>query len=92
MKVRYTPRARQDLAAIHAFIVDRNPAAAQTVVRSIRDAVRQIADQPYASIRTNDADVRLKLVRRYRYKIFYSVSDGVLVLHIRHPSRGPDWR
>lgn len=92
MKVRYTPRARQDLAAIYTFILDKSPSAAQAVARSIRDAVRQIADQPYASIRTNDPDIRMKLVRRYRYKIFYSVHDDVAVLHIRHPSRGPDWR
>ena len=32
--------------------------------------VRSIAEQPYGSERTNDPDIRLRIVRRYRYKIY----------------------
>jgi toxin ParE1/3/4 len=36
--------------------------------------------------------VRMKVVRRYRYKIFYRVTgETVEILHVRHTSRRP-WR
>ncbi len=35
-------------------------------------------------------DIRVKVVRRYRYKIFYSVSgDSIEIVHIRHTARRP---
>jgi plasmid stabilization system protein ParE len=38
-------------------------------------------------------DVRMKMVRPYGYKIFFAASEtSIEILHIRHPSRGPEWR
>ena len=46
---------------------------------------------PQASQRTDNRMVRVKIVRRYRYKIFYRIVDDrtVEILHVRHTSRRP---
>jgi plasmid stabilization system protein ParE len=42
--------------------------------------------------RTDDPDIRVHVVHRYRYKIFYAVAgDAVEIIHVRHTSRRP-WR
>jgi plasmid stabilization system protein ParE len=53
--------------------------------------IHLIAEQPLASQRTDDPDVRVKSVRRYRYRIFYSIADEntVEIVHVRHTSRRP---
>ena len=55
-------------------------------------AVEFIADRPEGSERTDDPRVRVKIVVRYRYKIFYRLVDrDVEIVHVRHSSRRP-WR
>jgi plasmid stabilization system protein ParE len=50
--------------------------------------VQFIAEHPEASERTDDPAVRVKIVRRYRYKIFYSIGGDVIeIVHVRHASR-----
>jgi plasmid stabilization system protein ParE len=39
----------------------------------IKAAIMQLRDQPSSGYRTNDLDIRAKLVGRYPYKIFYRV-------------------
>ena len=92
MRVRYTPRARRDIGQIYAYLNKRSPSGAFNVLAAIYAGVRFIAHRPEASERTDDANVRVKVVRRYRYKIFYCVTaDIVEILHIRHTSRRP-WK
>ena len=56
-----------------------------------RFRIETIATTPNAAERTDDRSVRLKIVPKYRYKIFYSVVDKetVDILHVRHRSRRP---
>jgi plasmid stabilization system protein ParE len=60
-------------------------------VRAIHDSIQLIAQNPYASERTNDADIRVKVIQRYSYKIFYRIidADTIRIIHIRHTSRRP---
>jgi plasmid stabilization system protein ParE len=60
-------------------------------LRAIYAGIHLIAEQPLGSPRTDDADIRVKIVRRYRYKIFYTLPDAntVEILHIRHTARRP---
>ena len=59
-------------------------------MRAIYAGIQLIGEQPLASPKTDVPHVRAKVVRRYRYKIFYAiVPDGVEILHIRHTSRAP---
>ena len=90
MKVRYRERALADLEEISAFIGERSPIGTINVLAAIHSAVRDVASNPLASRQTSDPEVRVKIVRRYLYKIFYTVGDGEIeILHVRHGARRP---
>jgi toxin ParE1/3/4 len=92
MRVRYTPRALRDIKRVNAYLNERSPSGALNVSAAIYAGVRFIAERPEASERTDDPNVRVKVVRRYRYKIFYGVTENTVeILHVRHPSRRP-WK
>ena len=92
MRVRYTLRARGDIDRIYEYLDKRSPSGAHNVLLAIYAGVQFIAERPEASERTNDPNVRVKVVRRYRYKIFYNiVGESVEILHVRHASRRP-WK
>jgi toxin ParE1/3/4 len=93
MRVRYSFKALADVDEIRKYLEQRSPTGAFNVVQAINASVRSIADHPYAFERTSDPQIRMKVVRPYRYKIFYSIigDDTVEILHIRHTSRRP-WR
>lgn len=76
---------------IFNYLNERSPSGARNVLRAIADAVDSIAAQPLASRRTSDPDVRVKVIGRYRYKIFYAVvaNEFVEIIHIRHAARRP---
>jgi len=65
----------------------------KNVLRSIHDAINDLAEHPLASPRTSVSDIRVKILGRYRYKIFYSMTDDgfVEIIHVRHAARRP-WR
>jgi toxin ParE1/3/4 len=90
MKVRYTPVAFADRERIFEYLRERSPTGARNVLASIRQTVQLLRDHPYSGYKTNDPDVRVKLVTRYPYKIFYRVrEDTIEIAHIRHTSRRP---
>ncbi len=91
MKVRYRARALADLDDIFRFLNERSPTGAGNVLRALAEAIDSVAEHPLASPRTSDPDVRVKILGRYRYKIFYSVVGDELVeiIHIRHAARRP---
>lgn len=92
MIVRYTPRAEGDLEAILLYISESSPSGASSVWHSITKAVDGLADNPEIGVKTRVSGVRVRLVVRYPYKVFYRVrEDAVEILHIRHAARR-DWR
>lgn len=45
---------------------------------------------PQSGLQTSVADIRVKILGRYRYKIFYSVGeDTIEIVHVRHAARRP---
>ena len=58
-------------------------------MRAIYAAIHLIAEQPYAYRRTDDPEIRVAILRRYYYKIYYSILDEntVEIVHVRHASR-----
>jgi len=81
MKVFYRERALADLEDIVAYLQDRSPTGARKVATSIYAAIAEIAENPTGARRTSDPTVRVKVVSRYGYKIFYSVgADAVEIL------------
>ncbi len=91
MRLRYRAQALSDIDEIYRYLEERSPAGAHNVLRALYAGIHIIAERPYASQRTNDPEVRVKIMLRYRYKIFYRIvgGDTVEIMHIRHSSRRP---
>ena len=91
MNVVYRQRALADIDDIFQYLQERNPAGARNVMRAIHDGIRIIGRLPYASRRTSNPEIRVRIVPRYRYKIFYRIidADTIRIIHIRHASRRP---
>ena len=92
MKVEYAVRAVRDLTEIGAYYrtaADERIAAA--VGEQIARIIHLVAREPHIAPRlTQRPDVRVVLVLRYPYKIFYRVHDDVVeILHVRHTARRP---
>jgi plasmid stabilization system protein ParE len=88
MNVRYRERALADLDDISRYLATRSPTGPLNVLDAIRAAVVDIAEHPLSARPTSDPLIRMKIVRRYPYKIFYSVeADGIEILHVRHAAR-----
>jgi toxin ParE1/3/4 len=90
MKLRFTSRAAQDLAAIADYIRARNPAAAQRVRAAILQSLQNLVLFPQAGRAQTVAGVRKLVTRKYPYLVYYTVdetSEEVIVLTILHPAR-----
>jgi toxin ParE1/3/4 len=91
MNIRYRARALADIDDIFRYLSERSPSGARNVLSAIADAIDGLAENPLAARRTSDPDIRVKILGRYRYKIFYSVvaSEFVEIMHVRHAARRP---
>jgi plasmid stabilization system protein ParE len=90
MRVRYRELALYDLDHIFHYLDKRSPAGARKVMAAIHAAIGDAAQNPFGARRTSDPTVRVKVVSRYGYKIFYSVeADSIEILHVRHGARRP---
>jgi plasmid stabilization system protein ParE len=94
MRLRLTPQATEELAAIADYIRSRNPAAAVKVRSAILATLRTLSRFPRAGRRQTLEGVRKIVTRRYSYLVYYTVDEGaheVIVLSIRHPARRRDY-
>ena len=92
MRIRYTVRARADLAEIRSYLLERNPRAAAAVLPAIRQRISWLADFPLMAPETDEPGVRGLPLVRYPYRVYYDVAgEEVRILHIRHTRRQP-WR
>ena len=73
MKVVFAERARQDIADIYDSIAQHNPSAALRVEDAIRAGCEKLGDFPYASLATDEPNVRRLPLVRYPYTIFYRI-------------------
>jgi plasmid stabilization system protein ParE len=90
MKVRYRELALADLDQIFQYLEQSSPAGARKVIDAVHAAIDNVAQNPLSARRASDPTVRVKVVSRYGYKIFYSVEDdAVEILHVRHGARRP---
>jgi toxin ParE1/3/4 len=88
MRVRFTRQAQRDLAEIHAYISQDNPAIASRFIAGLIERSRELADNPLEGRETDEPNVRVVVAPRLRYFIFYTVSSGEIhITHIRHTSR-----
>jgi toxin ParE1/3/4 len=92
MKVVYSPRATRDIHQIAAYYRSvADPRIARAIGVRIERVITRLARNPLsAPAVTERPEVRMALVLRYPYKIFYRISrDAIEILHIRHTARRP---
>ena len=85
MKVRYIPRARDDVDEIYEGIAASNPNRAQRVEHAIRAAAELLGRKPGLGVATGHEDARRWPMPEYAYAIFYRIdwdADTVDVLRV----------
>lgn len=88
MRLRYTPRALDDLTSILDYIAQHSPMGAKRVHQRIQLTVDRLARNPYIGVLTEDPTVRRITTLPYRYLVFYEISHDEVIIHtIRHSSR-----
>ena len=91
MRIRYSPRATEDLAAIRQYLIERSPTGSNNVLAAIYAAIEFVRRNPHAAETTTIPGVRAKVVRHYQFVVFYRSAEGdvIEIAHIRHTSRQP---
>src|SRR6202023_1137628 len=90
MKLRFTPRAAQDLAAIADYIRAHNPAAALRVRAAILHSLQNLVLFPQVGRAQTVEGVRKLVTRKYPYLAYYTVdltAEEIIILTIQHPAR-----
>jgi plasmid stabilization system protein ParE len=93
MRLRFTPIAVTEIAAIADYLEVRNPLAARRVRAAIYDCLTNLLLFPQAGRRQKTQGVRKIITSRYRYVVYYSVdraADEIVVLNVKHPARERD--
>jgi addiction module RelE/StbE family toxin len=88
MRVRYSPRAIEELDNIRRHISKDNPEAAWVVASFIRRAVSGLSKWPFSGRATSKENVRRLVVTNYPYVVYYRVSEEILILAVRHSAQG----
>jgi plasmid stabilization system protein ParE len=88
-EVIWSPRALQDIARLHRFLMDRNPAAASSAIRTIRGGARMLQDHPEAGRPMDGGHPAFREwlipLGNSSYVMLYRVEDDrVVLLAIRH--------
>jgi len=92
VRVRYTRRVLEQLDEIFSYIEVHDPAAAKRVKARIKRSIERLSMFPYSARRTSHADVRVLVISKLPYLVFYTVNEGaqeVQVLRVRHSARDP---
>ncbi len=90
MKLRFTPRATQDLIGIADYIRERSPQGALRVRAAILETLQNLVRFPQLGRLQEIEGVRKLVTRRYRYLVYYTVDEVagyVIILSIQHPAQ-----
>ena len=74
--------------SVYNYIAERNASAAMVVVAYIRQAVTLLTDHPHLGRITDEKGVRMLVVPRFPYVVFYKVHrEEVFILSIMHAAQ-----
>ena len=73
MRVRYTPRARNDLIQILDYLMQRSPGGARNVRRAIERTLQLIGEHPQAGRIAGEQGTRVLPAGRYPYWTYWIV-------------------
>ena len=89
MRLRFSPRSRDDLKEIGDYVSRRSPRAAQALVRTLTDKYADLVHQPlrFAVLpHRPELEIRRRVVGCYL--IFYTVKDDLVeVVRVLHGAR-----
>lgn len=88
LTLKFSTKAKKDLAEIHAYLKRRDFSGANAVVRAIETSCRLLTTAPQSARETSKEGVRVKALPRYPYLIFYKLEGvSLYVIHVRHSAR-----
>jgi toxin ParE1/3/4 len=92
MKLRFTPRALENISAIADYIRFRNPAAG-AVRSAIYESLQDLILFPQVGRLQQTQGVRKFVTPRYAYLIYYIVDDAageIIILSVKHSAQKRD--
>jgi plasmid stabilization system protein ParE len=88
MRVRFTATANDENDRLLATIAADNLATAEHVASAIEATIARLRSFPHLGSETDVTGVRLTVVKRYAYLIFYVIeNDDIVIRNIRHPAQ-----
>jgi plasmid stabilization system protein ParE len=90
VKLRFTPRAVENIVGIADYILEQNPSAAQWVRASIYESLQDLLLFPRVGRIQKTEGVRKFVTRKYRFLVYYTVdaaAEEVVILNVKHPSQ-----
>jgi toxin ParE1/3/4 len=93
MKLRFTPRAIDNLTEIAEYFAEHNPAAGLRVRDDIYVALQNLILFPKAGRSQKLAGLRKFVSGKYAYLIYYVADEAageIVVLNLKHPARARD--
>jgi toxin ParE1/3/4 len=90
MKLRFTPRATENLAYIADYLHAHNPSAARHVRTAIYETLQNLILFPRVGRLQKAEGVRKIVTRKYAYLIYYMVdelADEIVILSVKHPAQ-----
>ncbi len=88
MNVRYTLQALSDQEAIFEYLSTKNEQAAREVVGLIVRRVNELGNTPRIGHKTDRKEIYSIWISPSPYRVFYRIEEVVVIIHIRHTSRG----
>jgi toxin ParE1/3/4 len=88
MKLRYTPRAKLDLAEIHDYIAQENPPVARRIILRIRSAAKTLLQNSQIGRIGRIAGTRELTVGSFPFMLAYRIeSEEIQILAVVHTAR-----
>ena len=95
MKLRFAPRAIENLAEIADYLHERNPTAARRVRAAIYESLEILLLFPHAGRPQEIVGLRKLVTRKYGYLLYYMVDEPVeeiVILSVKHAARERDYQ
>ena len=90
MKLRFTPRAIENLSNIADYLRSHSPAAASRVRAAIYASLQNLILFPNVGRPQRSAKVRKLVTRKYAYLIYYKFdahAEEIIILNVKHPAQ-----
>ena len=90
MRVRFTPRALEELDEVLTDVEGQSPQGAERIRGRLRSALDTLAAHPRIGARTSDPRLRRLVLRPFPYLVFYEARvEEVVVIGVRYAARDP---